>query len=157
MEIVVRRARREELERVNELRRAVNDLHVQGRPKHFKPGFGPELQKHVYDQFESGQFDVLVALLDGEVAGFATAQVVHRPEGPYTLPLDFYHVEEFGVDAAFRRRGVATALVNYMKKDAAERGLSRIDLDVWAFNDSARAFYDAAGFTAYRTYMELEV
>ena len=157
MEISVRTARREELERVNELRRAVNDLHVQGRPRHFKPGFGPELQGHVYDRFESDRFDILVALADGEIAGFATVQYVHRPEGPYTLPLDYCHVEEIGVDAAFRRRGVATALVEHMKRDAAARGLSRIDLDVWAFNDSAKAFYAAAGFTPYRTYMELEV
>ncbi|MDO4866745.1 MAG: GNAT family N-acetyltransferase [Clostridia bacterium] len=157
MSIVVRPARREELARVNELRRQVNDLHVEGRPRHFKPGFGPELQAHVYDQLESDRFDVLVALADGEIAGFATVQFVRRPEGPYTLPLDFYHVEEFGVDAAFRRRGVATALVEYMKRDARERGFNRLDLDVWAFNDDALAFYEAVGFQTYRRYMELNL
>ena len=157
MSIIVRSARREELERVNELRRQVNDLHVAGRPAHFRPGFGESLQQHVYEQFESDRFGVLVAEVDGAVAGFATVQYVHRPEGPYTLPLDFYHVEEFGVDAPFRRRGVASALVAYMKADARARGFSRIDLDVWAFNDDALAFYEAAGFSTYRRYMELEV
>ena len=155
--IVVRSARREELERVNELRRQVNELHVEGRPRHFKPGFGPELQAHVYDQLESDRFDVLVAEVDGGIAGFATVQFVHRPEGPYTLPLDFYHVEEFGVDAAYRRRGVATALVDYMKRDARERGFNRLDLDVWGFNEDALAFYEAVGFTTYRRYMELNL
>ena len=157
MSIVVRSARREELERVNELRRQVNDLHVEGRPRHFKPGFGPELQAHVYDQLESDRFDVLVAEVDGEIAGFATVQFVHRPEGPYTLALDFYHVEEFGVDPTYRRRGVATALVEYMKRDARKRGFNRLDLDVWAFNDDALAFYEAVGFTTYRRYMELHL
>lgn len=157
MSIIVRPARREELARVNELRRVVNDLHVEGRPAHFKPGFGPELQAHVFDQFDSDRFDVLVALAGGEVAGFATVQFVHRPEGPYTLPLDFYHVEEFGVDAAHRRKGVATALVDYMKADARARGFGRIDLDVWAFNEGALAFYEAAGFETYRRYMELNL
>ena len=155
--IEVRPAKREELERVNELRRMVNDLHVAGRPAHFRPGFNAELQGHLYERFEADESDVLVAAVDGEVAGFATVQYVHRPEGPYTLPLDFYHLEEFGVDAAFRRRGVATALVEYMKADAKTRGFTRLDLDVWAFNDSALAFYEAAGFTTYRRYMELEV
>ncbi len=155
--IEVRPAKREELERVNELRRMVNDLHVAGRPAHFRPGFNAELQGHLYERFEADESDVLVAAVDGEVAGFATVQYVHRPESPYTLPLDFYHLEEFGVDAAFRRRGVATALVEYMKADAKTRGFTRLDLDVWAFNDSALAFYEAAGFTTYRRYMELEV
>ena len=155
--IDVRPAKREELERVNELRRMVNDLHVAGRPAHFRPGFNAELQGHLYERFEADESDVLVAAVNGEVAGFATVQYVHRPESPYTLPLDFYHLEEFGVDAAFRRRGVATALVEYMKADAKTRGFTRLDLDVWAFNDSALAFYEAAGFTTYRRYMELEV
>ena len=158
MAVNVRPAKQEELARVNELRRMVNELHVAGRPAHFKPGFGPELQGHLAEQSSQPErFGVLVALEDGEVAGFATVQYVHRPEGPYTLPLDYYHVEEFGVDAAHRRRGVATALVEYMKADAKARGFTRLDLDVWAFNDSALAFYEAAGFTTYRRYMELEV
>ena len=158
MSVIVRPAKQEELARVNELRRMVNELHVAGRPAHFKPGFGPELQGHLAEQSSQPErFGVLVALEDGEVAGFATVQYVHRPEGPYTLPLDYYHVEEFGVDAAHRRRGVATALVEYMKADAKARGFTCLDLDVWAFNDSALAFYEAAGFTTYRRYMELEV
>ena len=157
MSIEIRPARREELARVNELRRQVNELHVAGRPAHFRPGFNEELQSHIYERFESDDSGVIVALVDSEVAGFATVQYVHRPEGPYTLPLDYYHVEEFGVDAAHRRRGVATALVDYMKKDARERGFKRIDLDMWSFNEGALAFYEAAGFSTYRRYMEMEV
>ena len=157
-EIVVRPARREELERVNELRRQVNALHVAGRPAHFRPGFGEALRNHLFAQFDDpDRFGVLVALVGGEIAGFATVQYVHRPEGPYTLPLDFYHVEEFGVDAAHRRRGMATALVDYMHRDARERGFQRLDLDVWGFNDDALAFYEAVGFSTYRRYMEMEV
>ncbi len=157
MPIEIRPARRVELEKVNALRRQVNALHVAGRPEHFKPGFGPELQVRLYEAFDSERFGVIVAAEGADILGFALVQYVHRPEGPYTLPLDFYHVEEFGVDAAHRRRGVATALVTHMKADAKARGFTRLDLDVWAFNDSALAFYEAAGFTTYRRYMELEV
>ena len=158
MPVEIRPARREELGRVNELRRQVNDLHVAGRPAHFKPGFGPELQDHLSVQYgQPERFGVIVAAEGAEILGFAVVQYIHRPEGPYTLPLDFYHVEEFGVDTAHRRRGVATALVTHMKADAKARGFTRLDLDVWTFNDSALAFYEAAGFTTYRRYMELEV
>ena len=158
MSIIVRPARREELARINELRKAVNDLHVTGRPAHFKPGFNSELREHLFRQFDDpDRFCVLAALDSSEIAGFATVQYVHRPEGPYTLPLDYYHVEEFCVDAAHRRKGVATSLVNYMKEDALKRGFSRIDLDVWGFNDAALAFYEAVGFETYRRYMELKL
>ena len=118
---------------------------MQGRPDIFKPGFGPELAGHVYEQFESDCFGVIVAVLDGSIAGFATVQYVHRPESAFNLPRDFYHVEEFGVDTAHRRKGVASALVEYMRSDARRRGFHRIDLDVWAFNDGALAFYESGG------------
>ena len=68
-----------------------------------------------------------------------------------------YHVEEFGVHPDFHRQGAATALVEYMKKDAAERGYPRIELDMWEFNQGALAFYENAGFTTYRRFMELWV
>ena len=157
MSVVVRMAAREELERVNGLRRMVNDVHVQGRPDIFRPGFCEALQRHIYDAFDDENSDVIVALADDDIAGFATVQYIRRPESPYCLARDFYRVEEFGVNAQYRRRGVATALVEYMKRDAREKGFDRIELDVWAFNEGAIAFYDAAGFRTYRRYMEMDI
>lgn len=157
MSIVVRAARREELDRVNALRRMVNDVHVQGRPDIFRPGFCEELQNHIHAAFDDADSDVVVALAEGEIVGFATVQYIRRPESPYCLARDFYRVEEFGVDARHRRQGVATALVDYMKADARAKGFGRIELDVWAFNEGALAFYESAGFQTYRRYMEMNI
>ena len=41
-------AKEEELPRINELRKQVNDLHVAGRPDIFKPGFSEELKNHLF-------------------------------------------------------------------------------------------------------------
>lgn len=157
MPIEVRPARRDELARVNELRRMVNDVHVQGRPDMFRPGFNEELQRHVYDQFDGEDSDVLVALIDGVICGFATVQYIRRPESPYSLARDYYHVKEFGVDAAYRRQGVATALVEFMKEHARKKGFHRIELDAWTFNKGALTFYENAGFNTFRWYFEMDV
>ena len=45
--MIIRFAKENELERVNELRKQVNDLHVAGKPDVFKPGFGPELRDFI--------------------------------------------------------------------------------------------------------------
>lgn len=157
MTLTVRPAVREELERVNELRRQVNDLHVTGRPDIFRPGFVPEMRERIYEIFDADQSAVPVAAADGVICGFAIANIVRKPLSPYNNERSFYHVEEFGVDEAYRRRGVATALIDYMRDDARRRGLDRIELDVWAFNAAALAFYEAAGFRTYRRYMEMDV
>ena len=51
---MVRIAKPEDAERINELRRQVNELHVSGRPNHFKAGFGEELRKHDYMYLTDG-------------------------------------------------------------------------------------------------------
>ena len=44
---MIRFAQYEDLERINDLRKQVNNLHVDGRPDVFKPGFPEELQNYI--------------------------------------------------------------------------------------------------------------
>ena len=45
----IRFAKENELNRINELRKQVNDIHVEGKPDVFKPGFGAELQNFIHE------------------------------------------------------------------------------------------------------------
>lgn len=155
--VTVRQAAREELKQINEIRHYVNDVHVAGRPDTFRPGFCRELEQILYTRFEMENWNILAAVLDGRVVGFASVEYLDRPETPYNRARKMYHVEEFGVHPDFHRQGAATALVEYMKQDAAKRGYPRIELDMWEFNQGALAFYENAGFTTYRRFMELWV
>ncbi len=157
MDIITRYAQREDLPRVNELREMVNDVHVNGRPDIFRPGFCDELKERIFSQFERGDADVLIAVAEDLIVGFASVEYVERPLSPYSLPRRFYHIEEFGVDPAYRRSGVASALIEFAKCEATRKGFNRIELDMWTFNESALAFYEAVGFKTYRRYMELDV
>lgn len=56
-----------------------------------------------------------------------------------------------------RRQGVATALIDFVKAYAREKGFGRIELNKWEFNHGALAFYEAAGFTTYRRYLEMKL
>ena len=47
--MIVRFAKEAELDQVNVLRKQVNDIHVEGKPEVFKPGFGAELRNFIYD------------------------------------------------------------------------------------------------------------
>ena len=157
MSVSVRRALYEELPRVNELREMVNRLHVEGRPDIFRPGFNEEMRDHLYVRFGAEDAEILVALTDGSVAGFVMLDWIDKPGSPYNLPRRFCHVAEIGVDANCRRRGVGRALMEGIRAACREKGFSRVELDVWAFNDSAYEFYENTGFTCFRRFMEMEV
>ena len=151
----VRLAREDELERINELRKQVNDLHAAGRPDVFKPGFGKELRDFIHVIWNDPEQEIAVAEKDGTICGFAVLHHIHRPENPFMKERDFLDIDEFCVDEASRRQGVATALVAYIRSFAKERGFRRIELNMWEFNQSALAFYEAAGFRTFRRYMEM--
>ena len=154
--VTVRFAREDELDRVNELRKQVNDLHVAGKPDVFKPGFCDELRDHIYTIWKDPRQEIVVADLNGTVCGFAVLNHIVRPENPFMFERDFLDIDEFCVDAACRRQGVGGAMVRFIRGFAKEKGFSRVELNMWEFNRDALAFYETAGFTTFRRYMELK-
>ncbi len=157
MNITIRFAKKDELEKVNTLRKQVNDLHVKGRPDIFRPGFCIEMQNHIYTMFESCESDIIVAVYDDNILGFATVEYILKPLSPYNLERKIYRICEFGVDKNHYRKGIATKLVDFIKQDAISKGYSKIELDVWEFNETAIEFYNAIGFKSYRKHMELTI
>jgi ribosomal protein S18 acetylase RimI-like enzyme len=155
--MIVRFAKESELDRVNELRKQVNDIHVEGKPDVFKPGFGQELRDFVKVIWNDPEQEIVVAEDDGVICGFAVLHHINKPENPFMKERDFIDIDEFCVDKDHRRKGAASAMVSFIKEFAKEKGFSRIELNMWEFNQDALAFYEAAGFKTFRRYMEMMI
>lgn len=153
----IRFAREDELDRVNELRKQVNDLHVEGKPDVFKAGFNDELYNHIYDIWNDPEQEIVVADADGIICGFAVVHHIYKAENPFMFERDFIDVDEFCVDERFRRQGIATEIITFIKDYTKEKEFKRIELNMWEFNQGALEFYEAVGFNTYRRYMELFV
>ena len=151
----VRWARENELERVNELRMQVNALHVAGKPEVFKPGFPEKLRNYIYAIHKDPEQFITVAVKDGTICGFAVLHHINRPENPFMKERDLLDIDEFCVDEAFRRQGIASEMIDFIREFAKEKGFHRIELNMWEFNQDALAFYEAAGFQTFRRYMEM--
>ena len=142
---------------MNELRKQVNDLHVEGKPDVFKAGFNDELYNHIYDIWNDPEQEIVVADADGIICGFAVVHHIYKAENPFMFERDFIDVDEFCVDERFRRQGIATEIITFIKEYTKEKGFKRIELNMWEFNQGALEFYEAVGFNTYRRYMELFV
>ena len=153
----VRFAEKKDLERVNALRRQVNDLHVAGRPDIFKPGFPKELRDYIFAVFNDPRQAIVVNERDGVIRGYAFLNHITRLETPYMHERDYLDIDEFGVDEACWRQGVATEMMAFIRVYAKEKGFAKIELNMWEFNRTALAFYEAMGFATYRRYMEADV
>lgn len=78
----------------------------------------------------------LVALCEGRVAAYVGVISV-APEGEIT---------NVATHPDFRRRGLASELLERLKKEASERGIESIFLEVRRSNTAARALYEKQGF-----------
>jgi ribosomal protein S18 acetylase RimI-like enzyme len=57
------------------------------------------------------------------------------------------YIDALATDSRFRRRGVASALLDEASRQAAGAGLAAVALDTAATNAAAQALYERAGFT----------
>ena len=96
---------------------------------------------------------LLVAVDRGEVVGYAHAELQSGPATAYKLANPQLHVHAIGVAASRRRRGAGSVLVAALRAEARERGVSELSLEVYAFNEAARRFYEREGFVRLRERM----
>ena len=153
----IRFAAKEDLENVNILRKQVNDLHTAGKPEIFKKGFSKELSDHIYTIFADPHQKIVVYEIDGAICSFAVINHITKPENPFMYVRDYLDIDEFCVDKAYRRRGLATEMIAFIRDYAKAEGFDRLELNMWEFNRDALDFYEAVGFNTYRRYMEMKL
>lgn len=92
----------------------------------------------------AGVEQALLALVAGKPAGMLSLRVV-----PYLSDdVRYAEVTELVVDTAYRRRGVATALMSAAERLAAARGCRYLHVDAWHTNAEAQALYRALAYEA---------
>lgn len=90
------------------------------------------------EELENPRARYLIAVLDGEAAGYAGAWLI----------LDEAHVTNVAVASRHRRRGVGEALMRALIALAKEDGAGSMTLEVRPSNGAARAMYAKLGFKA---------
>lgn len=150
MAILIRKAIEQDADVLGALNADVQAIHAAAMPWLFKaPGpdtFPPAAVKDLLVQPENLIF---IAEVDGTAAGYAYAQIVERPETPFTFPHDMVYLHHISVRPAFRRHGVGTALIGAVRAAATDAGITVVALDVWTFNEEARVFFRRRGFAPY--------
>ena len=112
--MIVRPAEEQELERVNVLRKQVNDLHVEGKPNIFKANFYDGLSDYIYEIWNDDKKEIIVAINEGEIVGYAVLAHINRAETPFMYERDYLDIDEIGVDKDYRRHGVASEMISYI-------------------------------------------
>lgn len=149
MTIMIRPASREDAAAIAALNELVHAIHAEAQPEIFQPA---DRQKFAEDwgsdQAEGNTFTFL-ALLDGKPMGYVHGEVSQRVESVYHRSHEMIYVHQICVAPEARGQGIATSLLDAAKQLGRERGIKRLALDVWRFNEPARRFFEHYGLETY--------
>jgi ribosomal protein S18 acetylase RimI-like enzyme len=148
MTVTVRRAVIDDAPLIASLNADVQAVHAAAMPAHFKPARADAFSRsEIVDLLTDRQNLVFIADIEGEPAGYAYAEIIRRAETSLVYAHDMIYIHHISVRPARRRRGVGSALIAALRAAGRGLGIGRLALDVWVFNDAARAFFRRHGFT----------
>jgi ribosomal protein S18 acetylase RimI-like enzyme len=79
------------------------------------------------------------------------------PTGVYLIDRPILWLESVAVAAAYRGKGCGKAMMDLVRRIAAERGVEVLALEAWQFNEAARAWFERQGFSTHSHTMMAKV
>lgn len=153
----IRRAESRDIPGMIELLKQVGQVHHDIRPDIFRSGAqkydAPALEAILRDPSRP----IFVAAEGDFVAGYCFCVHQDRRGDPVLTDQRELYIDDLCVDAGCRGRGVARALYAHTQAYAREAGCDYITLNVWHGNDTALRFYEKAGLTPRKTFMEIKL
>ena len=151
---MIRRAGKEDIQRIIELLHQVNMVHHVLRPDLFKP----HTTKYNEQELESMLSDdtkPIFVYIDEDVLGYAFCQITEVRGNQLLEDIKTLYIDDICVDKQARGRHVGKALYEYVRNYAKAIGCNNITLNVWEGNEPAWRFYKNMGMQVQKTTMEI--
>lgn len=137
-----------------DLLQQVGEVHHQIRPDLFRGGAQKYNEADLQALLADHQRPILVADIDGHVAGYAFCILQITENNPVLCDRKALYIDDLCVDENIRGQGVAKALYARVVEYARELGCDAVTLNVWCGNDGAMKFYEKAGLKPQKIGME---
>jgi GNAT superfamily N-acetyltransferase len=145
-EIAIRRAVIEDLPAVIAMLREVDDLHREALPWLFRRVDHAALGGFLEDYITKQDRTMLLATSPEGPLGVLYIFIRQPARAPIVQPAVVAEIDALVVSPSARRQGVGSRLVRAALQWGADRGATRTELNVYEFNEAARAFWASVGF-----------
>ena len=133
----------------------VQEIHVAARPDLFKPPeFDDNFRRLVGDAIEAEHKGIVLAWHQAAAVGMAIYEFTRLdPTGVYLIDRPILWLESVVVSADYRGKGCGKAMMDLLKRLAAENGVETLALEAWRFNEAAQAWFERQGFATHSNTM----
>ena len=128
------------------LNQSVQNMHADAFPERFRRDAPKETVERAFGAMIQAPSSYWLVAEEDEPIAFLNAEFREREESWCLVSHRVCYLAGIVVEPRFRRRGIARALVSELKREADARGVTCIELDVWAFNEQARQMFTCMGF-----------
>lgn len=149
----IRRAENGDIPRITELLYQVHKVHSDKRPDLFRRGAKKYAEDELREIIADDERPVFVALLDGDVAGYAFCVFQRHGDGSLEDFTTLY-IDDLCVDEKSRKSHIGSALYQYVLDFAKKSGCHNLTLNVWECNPGAMNFYRKMGLSVQKTTLE---
>ncbi len=155
MDIVIRRAKEEDMDGINDLLCQVLMVHHNGRPDIFKAGCKKYTDDELRALIQDDMRPIFVAVDEqGKVAGYAFCVFQQHIDNNILTDIKTLYIDDLCVDEQIRGQRIGKRLYEYVLGFAKEQGCYNVTLNVWSLNESAMKFYEACGLVPQKVGME---
>ncbi len=155
MDIVIRRAKEQDMDGINDLLCQVLMVHHNGRPDLFKAGCKKYTDDELSALIQDDSKPIFVAVdAAGRVAGYAFCVFLQHIDNNILTDIKTLYIDDLCVDEEIRGQRIGKRLYQYVLGFAKEQGCYNVTLNVWSLNESAMKFYEACGLVPQKVGME---
>jgi GNAT superfamily N-acetyltransferase len=153
--VEIREAARDDIPALQDLLREEEEHHRALYSDYFVEETTTTPAEELAGEIGSTDSTYLVAVEDAEVIGLVSLKKKVFSKEPQFKTVDFVIIEDCIVREDRRLRGIATRLMAGARQWAHERGIHRMQLQVWARNTEAARLYESLGYAPLVVRMEL--
>ncbi len=141
----IRKAQEQDIDAILELNRQIGEIHFEQAPQVFCPP-SPEERAFLLAAIAAEGRLFCVAEQEGAVVGFLTARIDINETIPFLSKEPICRIGTVVVDEGYRSQGIGKALIAHCDEWGKVQDAHQIRLEVMAFNERAKALYEALGF-----------
>ncbi len=157
MTVSIREARAGDEGTLVRLNGFAQDLHATRRPEHFRQTQTSELAAWYKSVLETASARLLIAEEEQAPVGYLSSIIHHAPETPLVYARRWCEIDQIAVDPAYRRRGIARALIARAIAAAEAEGIRQIEATCWSFNNPGQHLFLGLRFMPRTVRLELKL
>lgn len=136
----IRSAEQKDTEDLVLLLRQLDDYHFENVSNTFKDLTDEDRINYINQWINKFNGYFIIMQTDNKVIGLITAEVANIENHDLMQDKKYMKIDRIVVDKEYRRKGVASSLLEYIEKISVELELDFMDISVWDFNPAINVY-----------------